>query len=98
MFCVCYAQMMENSSHTGGFVLESFYFEIRGLTEGCLVVLRGHEETPVVAGHVLPSRLHLVVDLLTEVQGPVKGRTVVIDQFSPGNLYSQENNIYEYKI
>ena len=86
-------QMMENSSHTRGFGLESFYFEIRGLTEGCLVVLRGHEETPFVAGHVLPSRLHLVVDLLTEVQGPVKGRTVVIDQFSRRDLQSQQNRI-----
>ena len=83
-------QVMEHSGHTGGFRLEIFYLHIRRLTEGGLVVLRGHEETPVVARHVLPASQHLVVDLLAEVQGPVEGGTVVVDQLSPGNL--QNNN------
>src|SRR5690606_22839043 len=73
-------QVVEDTGFTGCISLEGADLLISQLGQVGLVVLDAHQAGTVVGGNILAFGNHGIEYLLTEVQRPVEGRAVVVDQ------------------
>src|SRR5690606_15989434 len=78
-------QVMEDASLSRAFTLEGTDLLVGNLSQLGFVVLDAHQLGAVVGGNILAFGNHGVEHLLTEVQGPVEGRAVVVNQLGIRN-------------
>src|SRR5690606_25444094 len=85
-------QVVEDTGVSRAIALERADLLVGELSQLGVVVLDAHQLVAVVGGNILAFGNHGIEDLLTEVQGPVEGRAVVVDQLGIGDDFADAVN------
>src|SRR5690606_30563327 len=85
-------QVVEDAGFAGRVLLEGADALVGFVAQLGSVVLYAHQVVAVVGGNILALGNPVVEHLLTEVQGPVEGRAVVVNQLGIGHHFADAVN------
>src|SRR5690606_19777678 len=85
-------QVVENTSLSRTVALEGADASIGFFTQFAAIIISAHQTVAVVSRNVLTFSNPIVEHLLTEVQSPVEGRAVVVNQLGVGHNFADTVN------